>query len=300
MERSLRRKITESFAGKFMAGMTLFACSLIVLIAIGLLYKSFPLFSEKLLWGLIFSGSWSPLRGEFGFLPFIMGSLWVTGVAVVIAIPPSILSAIYLSEYAPVRVRESVKPLIDILAGIPSIVYGMWGILVVVPLVKQHIAPLFHSFTAGYCVLTAAVVLAIMIVPIIIHVSMEVLQVVPHIVKEASLSLGATKWETARHVCLRKALPGIIAAAVLGVSRAFGETMAVLMVAGNVARSPGSLFDPAYPLPALIANNYGELLSIPLYDSALLFSALLLFAVVLAFNVISTIILARVERSIAS
>jgi phosphate transport system permease protein len=133
---------------------------------------------------------------------------------------------------------------------------------------------------------------------VIIHVSIEVFGSLPRELREASLGLGATKWQTVKHVVLRKAMPGIIAAIVLGLSRAFGETMAVLMVAGNVAKSPGSLFDPAYPLPALIANNYGEMLSIPLYDSALLFASLLLLTVVVVFNILAKIILVRVERSV--
>jgi phosphate transport system permease protein len=117
-------------------------------------------------------------------------------------------------------------------------------------------------------------------------------------VREASLALGATNWQTVKHVVVRRAFPGIIAAVVLGVSRALGETMAVLMVAGNVARVPHSVFDPAYPLPALIANNYGEMLSIPLYDSALLFSALVLLLVVVFFNVLSRMVLVQVEKRI--
>jgi phosphate transport system permease protein len=298
MERSLYRKNIEGCAKAIMAAMTIFACLLIALIFLGLLFKSYPLLSTKPLGRLLFGGSWMPMRGEFGFFPFIVGSLWVTGVAVAIALPLSFLTAVYLSEYAMSRVRESIKPLIDILAGIPSIVYGMWGVIVIVPLVKNHLAPLFHSSGAGYCVLTAGAVLAVMIVPIIIHVCMEVLQAVPHPLKEAALSLGATKWQTIKHVCMRKALPGIIAATVLAVSRAFGETMAVLMVAGNVPIIPRSLFDPAYPLPALIANNYGEMLSINLYDSAMLFSALLLLIVILALNIISSAILVRVEKAV--
>lgn len=128
--------------------------------------------------------------------------------------------------------------------------------------------------------------------------SSEVFRSVPYELREASLSLGATKWQTVKYVVLRKAMPGVIAAVVLGLSRAFGETMAVLMVAGNVAKVPSSVLDPAYPLPALIANNYGEMLSVPLYDSALLLASLILLAVVLFFNVIARVVLIRVERSI--
>lgn len=266
--------------------------------AFGLYQRSRSILATKSLTELLFSTSWHPLKGEFGFFPFIMGTIWVTGVAVVIAIPLCLLTAIYLSEYAHRRIREWTKPLIDLLAGIPSVVYGVWGVLVIVPLIKNHIAPFFGRISTGYSVLAGGVVLAIMIFPIIIHVSVGVFSSVPYEVREASLALGATKWQTVKHVVMRKAMPGVIAAIVLGLSRAFGETMAVLMVAGNVAKVPSSVLDPAYPLPALIANNYGEMLSVPLYDSALLLASLVLLMVVLFFNIISRVVLTRVEKRV--
>jgi phosphate transport system permease protein len=165
----------------------------------------------------------------------------------------------------------------------------------VVPFVRA-VAPLFGATTSGYSVLAGAIVLAIMVFPTIIHVSLEVFAAVPQSLRDASLALGATKWETVKHVVLRKGLAGIVAAVVLGLSRAFGETMAVLMVVGNVARIPRSLFDSAYPLPALIANNYGEMMSVPLYDSALMLAALVLLAVVFVFNIGARAILVRAER----
>lgn len=293
-----KRLLKDRIASKFMLLLAILSSSIVFLIAIGLYQKSRPILAVKSLHELLFSTSWHPLRKEFGFFPFIMGSLWVTGVAVVIAVPLCLLTALYLSEYAPRYVREWTKPLIDLLAGIPSVVYGIWGILVVVPLIKNHIAPFFGTFSTGYSVLAGSIVLAIMVFPIIIHVSLEVFRSVPFEIREASLSLGATKWQTIKHVVLRKAMPGVIAAVVLGLSRAFGETMAVLMVAGNAAKSPSSVLDPAYPLPALIANNYGEMLSVPLYDSALLLACLVLLLVVLVFNVIARVVLIRVERGI--
>jgi len=292
------RLLKDRFAGKLMLWLTILSGLIVFVIAIGLYQRSRPILAIKPLKELLFSSSWHPLRKEFGFLPFIMGSVWVTGVAVVIAIPLCLLTAIYLSEYAPRFVREWTKPLIDLLAGIPSVVYGVWGVLVIVPLIKNHIAPVFGSFSTGYSVLAGGIVLAIMVFPIIIHVSLEVFRTVPREIREASLSLGATRWQTIKHVVVRKAMPGIIAAVVLGLSRAFGETMAVLMVAGNVAKVPASVLDPAYPLPALIANNYGEMLSVPLYDSALLLACFVLLLVVLFFNIIARFVLIRVERAI--
>ena len=290
------RSIKDKLAGRLMLAATIFACLIVFLMLAGLLQRSWPILAIKPLSELLLSASWHPMRGEFGLLAFIMGTLWVTGVAVLIAVPLCLLSAIYLSEYAPARMRELSAPLIDLLAGIPSVIYGIWGVLVIVPLIKNHLAPFFGVFSTGYSVLAGGMVLAIMIFPVVIHVTIEVFKTVPYEVREASLALGATKWQTTKHVLLRKAMPGVIAAVALGFSRAFGETMAVLMVAGNVARVPGSVFDPSYPLPALIANNYGEMLSIPLYDSALLLASLVLLLVVLIFNAISRIILIGVER----
>jgi phosphate transport system permease protein len=297
----MRRKwrlLWDRIAGRTMLVLTVFSGLILLLMTIGLYQKSRPILAMKSLGHLLFSSSWHPLRGEFGFFPFIVGSLWVTLAAIVIAVPLCLLTAIYLSEYAPRRVRDAARPLIDLLAGIPSVVFGVWGILVVVPLIKDYIAPLSGSFSSGYSVLAGGIVLAIMIFPLIINVTVEVFATVPREIRDASLALGATKWQTVKYALVRKAFPGIVAAVLLGLSRAFGETMAVLMVAGNVARVPHSVLDPAYPLAALIANNYGEMLSVPLYDSALLLASLILLVVVLLFNVGARLVLVRVTRSI--
>ena len=290
-----KRLVKDKITSKIMLILTIFAGIIVFLIALGLYLRSKPILSIKPLTELIFSSSWHPLKGEFGFFPFIMGTIWVTGIAIFIAIPFSLLTTIYLSEYSPGKVKEWTKPLIDLLAGIPSVVYGICGVLIIVPIVKNQIAPFFNTYSSGYSILTGGIVLAVMVFPIIIHVSSEVFNSVPSGIKEASLALGATKWQTVKYVTIRKAMPGIIAAIVLGLSRAFGETMAVLMVAGNVAKVPASILDPAYPLPALIANNYGEMMSVPLYDSALLLASFILLLVVLFFNVISRIVLIKVQ-----
>ena len=292
------RLIKDRIAGAGMLTLTVISGLIVFAMIAGLALKSRPILSAKPISELLWSVSWHPLRGEFGLLTFIAGTLWVTAVAVILAIPICLLAAIYLAEYAPRRLREGTAPLIDLLAGIPSVVYGVWGVLVIVPLIKNFVAPLAGASSSGYCVLAAGVVLAIMVFPVIVHVSVEVFRTVPSEVREASLALGATQWQTIRHVVLRKAAPGVMAAIVLGLSRAFGETMAVLMVAGNVAAIPSSVFDPAYPLPALIANKYGEMLSVPMYDSALLLASLILLVVVLVVNFMARVILLRVERSV--
>ncbi|MFH1038255.1 MAG: phosphate ABC transporter permease subunit PstC [PVC group bacterium] len=293
-----KRLFKDAWIGRLLLILTVGCCLIVFLMAGGLYQRSRPILAMKSLPELLFSRSWHPLRGEFGFYPFIMGTFLVTAVAVTIAVPLCLLTAAYLADYAPRLIREGSKPLIDLLAGIPSVVFGIWGILVIVPLIKDYVAPAFGAFSTGYCALAGGIVLAIMIFPVIIHVSLEVFRAVPEDLREASLALGATRWQTVKCVVVRKALPGVIAAVVLGISRAFGETMAVLMVAGNVARIPASLFDPVYPLPALIANNYGEMASIPLYDSALMLASLILFLVVVGFNVLSRFVLVRIEKKV--
>ena len=303
----LDRHSQDRLARRAMGILVTLVMSLVPLIALALLLRAWPILSTRPLGSLLFSTSWYPLRGVFGFLPFIMGTLWVTTAAMVIAVPPSLLTAIYLAEYASHRTRALVKPFIELLAGLPSVVYGVWGTLTVVPFIEKHVAPslsrwlgfvpLFRADNpTGYGVLAGGLVLAVMVFPIIIAVAEDVIRAVPHGLREASLALGATRWQTIKHVVLRQALPGVIAAIVLGFSRAFGETMAVLMVVGNVPQVPHSIFDAAYPLTALIANNYGEMMSIPLYDAALLGAALILLLVVLGFNVIARMALLRWVR----
>ncbi len=293
------RRLKDNISSRLMLAATVFACLLFFVMFIGLYSRANPILSEVPISDLLFSTEWSPSAGKFGFLPFIMGTLWVTGLATIITVPISLLSAIYLSEYAGNHLRNAVKPLIDLLAGIPSVVYGLWGVLAVVPFIKNTLAPALGAETiGGYGVLAGGIVLSIMVFPIIISITGEVLRSVSLELREVSLSLGATKWQTIKHVVLRKARPGIFAAIVLGFSRAFGETMAVLMVVGNVAKVPSSVFDPAYPLPALIANTFGEMMSIPLYDSAILLAALMLLIVVLIFNIFARTILIGIERGV--
>lgn len=291
------RLIKDSIFSKVFFTLTILSISTVVLLGLGLYYKSIPILDSSSLSKLLFSSEWKPFKEAFGFYPFIMGTLWVTVISIVIALPLSLLTAIYLSEYAHFRVRKLVLPLIELLSGIPPVLFGVWGVLVIIPIIQDYIAPHFVEFTTGYSVLAGGIVLAIMIFPLIISILIEVFDNVPQELRDASLSVGATQWQTIKKVLLRKSVAGIIAATVLAISRAFGETIAVLMVCGNLAQIPHSLFDSGYPLPALIANNYGEMMSIPMYDSALMFAALLLFVIIFLFNAISRIILFRIEKS---
>ena len=291
-----RRRTNELVARKVMFAVTLLTALLTPLILLGLLQRSALILETVSLRNLIFSGSWNPDEGEFGFAPFIAGTIWVSGLAMLLAIPPSLLMAIYLAEYASKRLRNFIKPLVDVLAGTPSVVCGLWGVLLIVPLIRDYLAPLVGVSTTGYSVLAGGLVLAIMVCPIIVSITDEVIRAIPMEVREASLAVGATQWQTVKHVVVRKAFGGIVAAIILGFGRAFGETMAVLMVVGNVPTLPRSIFDPAYPIPALIANDYGEMLSIPSYQSALMFAALLLLIVVFAFSVAAAVLLRGFRR----
>jgi phosphate transport system permease protein len=289
------RKIKDKIAAKSMLLAVAFANSIVVLIILGLFIKSWPILTKKSIFHLLLSSSWHPLKGEFGFYPFIIGTLEVTAIAMILAVPVCLLSAIYLSEYAHRRFRELARVVIDIMAAIPSVIYGLWGVIVVVPFVRA-LGKVLDTPTTGYSLLAGGIILAIMVSPIIISVSAEVLRTVPIQARETALALGTTKWEAIKHVVLRSALHGIFSAIVLGFARAFGETIAVLMIVGNVPKVPTSIFGPAYPLPALLANNYGEMMSIPLYNSALLLSALILLLIVSAFNITAHLTLMRIER----
>jgi len=289
--RLIKDKVIRNLSG------LLLGISLVVILAIviGLSIKSEPLITTESIWTILGSSIWSPMKGNFGFLPFIMGTVWVTLISLIIAVPLCLAASVYLVEYAGNRLRNFVLPLVNILAAIPPVLYGVWGVLFVVPLIGNYVAPIFGISTTGYSVFSGGIVLAVMIFPIMVSIMVEVLQTIPKELRSVSLSLGATKLETIQKVILKKARPGIMAAIVLAVSRAFGETIAVLMVCGNIPKIPQSLFDAGYPLPALIANNFGEMMSIPLYDSALMFAALLLFVIILGFNLISRGILKKME-----
>jgi len=290
----ISRRAKDRLASILLKSLTVIVSVIIFVIGFVLLAKSIPLLVSNSLLTLLFSPLWRPSQGEFGFYAFIVGTVEVTLLSMSLAGPICILASIYVSEYAAKRVRNAVALMIDLLAGVPSVVIGLWGVLVIVPAVRI-VAGLVGYQTTGYSVLAGGLVLAIMVFPSVISVMQEVLRNVPISMREASAGLGATKWQTVKYVVVRKSAGGIVASLILGFSRAFGETIAVLMVVGNVAKVPSTIFDAAYPLPALIANDYGDIMSIPLYDSALLFAALLLLLVVVAFSLMGRIVLIRTQ-----
>jgi phosphate transport system permease protein len=252
----------------------------------------------------VFESQWDVVRDAYGALPFIYGTLITSLLALVLAVPVSVGLALFLTEMSSPRVRSVVSFPIALLAGIPSVVYGLWGLFVLVPLLRDRIEPwlatalgflpFFRGPPIGLGYLAAGVILAIMILPTITTISIEVLRTVPLSLREAALALGATRWETIRIAVLPYARAGIVGATILGLGRALGETMAVTMVIGNSPTISSSLFAPGYSLPAVIANEFAEA-SGTLHTGALAALGLILFAVTLLLNVVARL-LVRLSR----
>jgi phosphate transport system permease protein len=247
------------------------------------------------------TSTWDPVAGEFGALPFLWGTLYSSLLALLLSTPVALGIAIFLSEMAPSALRQPLVFLTDLLAAIPSIIYGLWGIFVLVPLVRGfEIAlpdwlrktPLFTGPPLGVGMLTAALVLAVMVLPYTASVAREVLRAVPPSQREAALALGATRWESIR-VALYYGRTGVMGAVLLGLGRALGETMAVTMVIGNTPKATLSLFAPQYTMAAVIANEFTEAAD-ALYLDALVEIGLVLFVVTIAINALSRLLIWRV------
>jgi phosphate transport system permease protein len=255
--------------------------------------------------GFVFGNDWDPVREIYGALPFIYGTLFSSLLSLVIAVPISLGVATYLAELAPGAVGRVLGFLVELLAAIPSVVYGLWGIFVLAPWLRDHVQrplgealgffPLFAGTPRGYGMLAGGLILAIMILPTVASVCRDVMRAVPATFREGALALGATRWEAVRVAVLPAARSGIVGAIVLGLGRALGETMAVTMVIGNRAEISLSLFAPSATMASVIANEYTEA-SGNLYLSALSEIGLLLFAVTLLLNVIARVLVWRVSR----
>ena len=291
-----KRSIRDLIGTKLMLIITVIISLLFFIIFFILVYRSIPLIGETSLAELLFSAIWNPEKGLFGLAGIVIGTILVTGISLLIAIPISLLCAVFISEYVNEKIRHILRPFLDILAGVPSVVYGLSAFIVLVPFTRDFLAPFFGVNSTGLCVFSAALILAVMVFPIIISLCIESFSAIPIELKEAALSVGATKWEMVKKVIFKASRPNIISAVLLGFGRAFGETIAVNMVVGGVPKIPGSLFNPAQTLASLIASAYGEMMSVPLYDSALMFVALLLFVVVITFNILGVFVLRRSKR----
>jgi len=251
-------------------------------------------------WGFLWGTTWDPVAEQFGALPFLYGTLVSSAIALLIAVPMGLGVAIFLSELAPRWLSDPIAFLVELLAAIPSVIYGLIGIFVLVPLVRNYLEPflsgtlgflpLFQGAPYGVGMLTASLVLAVMVVPFIVSVSREILMAVPRAQREAILSLGATRWEMVWTAVLPYARSGIMGSIFLALARALGETMAVTMVIGNRPEIKLSLFEPGYTMAAVIANEFTEATS-DMYLQALIEIGLVLFAVTILVNAIARLLI---------
>jgi phosphate transport system permease protein len=278
------RRSRERVIRFFFFGVALASITTLFLIALFLFLEGIPIFKEVSVADFIFGTQWYPTDEppSFGIFPLIVASLAVTVVSSVISIPLGVLTALYLAERASPRVREWVKPIVELLAALPSVVIGFFGMVIVAPLLQQIL-----DIPTGLNLFNASLMLAFMSIPTICSLSEDAIFGVPVELKEASLALGATHWETIARVIFPAAISGITTAVILGMSRAMGETMVVLMVAGGAALMPTSLFDPVRPMPASIAAEMGEASFQGEHYYALFATAIILFLFTLAFNIIA-------------
>ena len=285
----LFRNITKIFA--------FLVFSLVFLMAFEM-YRGSTLSIQKFGWSFLFTQTWDPVQSNFGALPFIYGTVVSSILALIIALPLSLGVAIFLSELCPRWLEQPLSFLVELLAAIPSIVYGLWGIFVLVPWLRITVQPLLKKFLGtlplfqgpayGFSMLAAGIVLAIMILPIITSISRDVMKSIPTLQREAAFGLGATRWETTR-VILQSAKSGIFGATLLGLGRAIGETMAVTMVIGNRPEIAVSLLSPGYTMASVLANEFAEATT-DMYTNALIEIALILFGVTILLNAFARLI----------
>jgi phosphate ABC transporter permease protein PstC len=265
-----------------------------------------PVFERFGVLDFIFENNWDVSKGIYGALPLVVGTLITSALALLIGVPVAVAVALFLTELCPRRLRGSLTVLVDLLAAVPSVVYGLWAFYVLIPKLKpaeQWFADSFHFIpfvatenVAGPNYFIAGLVLAIMILPIVSAISREVLSTVPADQKEASLALGATRWEMIRTSMLPYARRGIVGGSMLGLGRAIGETIAVTIVIGDNPILGHSIFDQGYTLAAVIANEFNEAASDPLHKAALIGAGLLLFVLTLLVNSIARLLVIRSER----
>jgi len=307
-------KTTGPEAGKRLNGdalfrylTTFFALSILAILALMLVEmtsESLPAI-RKFGWQFVTGSNWDAVQGDFGALPYLWGSVISSVLALLLATPLSIGAALFITEIAPKSLSGMIAPLIELLAAIPSVIYGLWGVLVMAPWLQSTVEPFlserfgFLPFFAGapygVSMLAAVFILMIMVVPIITSITKEVLLAVPQSQKEAAIALGATRWEMIKMSILPYGRSGILGAAILGLGRAVGETMAVTMVIGNAPKISLSLLSPAYTMPSVIANEFAEATS-KLHSSALMEIGLILLVVTLVINALARLLIWSVSR----
>ncbi|HYV99289.1 MAG TPA: phosphate ABC transporter permease subunit PstC [Gemmatimonadaceae bacterium] len=300
-----QRRLVGDDVARALVGLAAIAIIAITVMIVVELWTNSELARHKFGWGFIMGKVWDPNADTFGVLPYAYGTIVTSVLALLIAVPIGVGAAIFLSELAPPRVSDALTFAIELLAAVPSVIYGFIGIFVLLPFLKAYIVPPLRAalgwtplFTGPYygpSMFSAAVVLAIMTLPFIVSVSRQVLLAVPHEQREGALALGATRWETTWKVVVPFARRGIIGSVFLALARALGETMAVTMVIGNSPQIKASLLAPGYSIAAVIANEFSEATT-DLYKHALIESALVLFAVTIIFNGLARLLVAGGSR----
>ncbi len=275
----------EKFIERVLLLLALSSIGSLALITIFIFIEGFPLILSVGLKDFIFSSHWAPTKGHFGILAMIISSILVTIGAMVIGVPLGLSCAIVLAEFSPKRLKMVLKPTLELLAGIPSVVYGFLGVVWLVPLIRNYLGG------PGLSLLAASIILGIMILPTIISISIDALTAVPELYRDGSLALGATRWQTVSRVVLPAASSGIITAIILGMGRAIGETMAVIMVAGNALKIPTSVLDPVRTLTSNIALELGY--AAGRHREALFATGIVLFIIIMVLNLTATLVTRR-------
>jgi phosphate ABC transporter permease protein PstC len=308
LERPLLSRLPDRVLKWTLTGLAAAILALIAFFFVRLIGEASPVFSRYGVINFVFANEWVPSKEQFGALPLIVGTIITSVIALVIGVPVAVASALYITELAPKRLKQPLTTLVELLAAVPSVVYGLWGIFVLIPKLKPaeewfgrtfDFLPFVSADVAGPNYFIAGLILAIMVLPIVSAISREVISTVPVEHKEAALALGATRWEMIRMAVLPYARPGISGAAMLGLGRAIGETIAATLVIGNAADIGDSIFSQGYTLAAVIANEFGEAASDETHRAALIAAGLVLFVLTLVVNFIARSFVMRSERAAA-
>jgi phosphate ABC transporter permease protein PstC len=304
-ERPLRSRLADPVFQWVLALVAALVLLLIGFFFVFLIDMARPALAHQGVLSFVFSNDWNPSREIYGGWPLVAGTLITSAIALLIGVPVAVASALFVTELCPSRLRAPLTALVELLAAVPSVVYGLWGIFVVIPALKpvQQWAADTFSFmpfvggpVAGPSYFVAGLILAIMIVPIVSAISREVIATVPPELKEASLALGATRWEMIRMAVLPYSRAGIVGASMLGLGRAIGETIAVTLVIGNAPTIGSQIFDQGYTLAAVIANEFGEAANDKLHAGALIAAGLVLFVLTLLINLAARGLVVRADR----
>jgi phosphate transport system permease protein len=270
------KKFKEKFSERLFLLIALSALSVLALITVFIFIKGVPIIAKVGILNFVFGMKWAPAQGFYGIFPMIVGSVSVTLGAAVLGVPVAICCSIFLSEFAPAALRNIFRPAIQLLAGIPSVVYGFWGVLFIVPMIRNYLGG------PGLSILAGSIILAIMILPTIISITEVSLLSLPRHYKDGALALGLTHWQTIRSLLLPAAKSGIVAAVILGLGRAIGETMAVIMVLGNAVALPASVLDPVRTLTTNIGIEMGY--ASGEHQQALFATGIVLFVIIMILN----------------